>query len=106
MKALLRQNILPEFQIITRLTHLMCRVYLLPAAVASVGYTEQAARDAGYQIVLGGSFRGNGKAIALGDDNGMIKTIFDEKTGELLGAHMIGPEVTELYKVALLPPVW
>ena len=39
---------------------------------------------------------GNGKAIALGDPNGMVKTIFDEKTGELLGAHMIGPEVTEL----------
>ncbi|MGB0690491.1 MAG: FAD-dependent oxidoreductase, partial [Candidatus Puniceispirillum sp.] len=65
--------------------------------VASVGYTEQAARDAGYQIRVGRfPFRGNGKAIALGDDNGMIKTIFDEKTGELLGAHMIGPEVTEL----------
>ncbi|MGB2488035.1 MAG: dihydrolipoyl dehydrogenase [Candidatus Puniceispirillales bacterium] len=65
--------------------------------VASVGYTEQAARDAGYQISVGRfPFRGNGKAIALGDDNGMIKTIFDEKTGELLGAHMIGPEVTEL----------
>lgn len=65
--------------------------------VASVGYTEQAALDAGYDIRIGRfPFRGNGKAIALGDDDGMIKTIFDKKTGELLGAHMIGPEVTEL----------
>ncbi len=65
--------------------------------VASVGYTEQAALDAGYDIRVGRfPFRGNGKAIALGDDDGMIKTIFDKKTGELLGAHMIGAEVTEL----------
>jgi dihydrolipoamide dehydrogenase len=65
--------------------------------VASVGYTEQAALDAGLDIRVGRfPFKGNGKAIALGDDDGMIKTIFDKKTGELLGAHMIGPEVTEL----------
>ena len=65
--------------------------------VASVGYTEQAALDAGLDIRVGRfPFKGNGKAIALGDDEGMIKTIFDKKTGELLGAHMIGPEVTEL----------
>ena len=51
----------------------------------------------GYKIKVGKfPFLGNGKAIALGDDEGMIKTIFDEKTGALLGAHMIGPEVTEL----------
>ena len=65
--------------------------------VASVGYTEQAALEAGLDIRVGRfPFKGNGKAIALGDDEGMIKTIFDKKTGELLGAHMIGPEVTEL----------
>ncbi|MCE2517419.1 MAG: dihydrolipoyl dehydrogenase [Alphaproteobacteria bacterium] len=65
--------------------------------VASVGLTEQAARDAGHDIKVGRfPFLANGKAIALGDDDGMIKTIFDAKTGALLGAHMIGPEVTEL----------
>ena len=65
--------------------------------IASVGLTEQAALDAGYELKVGRfPFRGNGKAIALGDDDGMTKTIFDAKTGELLGAHMIGPEVTEL----------
>jgi dihydrolipoamide dehydrogenase len=65
--------------------------------VASVGLTEQKAKDAGYQIKVGRfPFIGNGKAIALGESEGMIKTIFDAKTGELLGAHMIGAEVTEL----------
>ena len=65
--------------------------------IASVGLTEAAARAKGYKIKVGKfPFQGNGKAIALGDDEGMIKTIFDEKTGALLGAHMIGPEVTEL----------
>lgn len=65
--------------------------------IASVGLTEQAALDAGYELRVGRfPFRGNGKAIALSDDYGMVKTIFDKKTGELLGAHMIGPEVTEL----------
>ena len=65
--------------------------------IASVGLTESAARAKGYKIKVGKfPFLGNGKAIALGDDEGMIKTIFDEKTGALLGAHMIGPEVTEL----------
>lgn len=65
--------------------------------VASVGYTEQAALEAGLDIRVGRfPFKGNGKAIALGDNEGMMKTIFDKKTGELLGAHMIGPEVTEL----------
>ena len=65
--------------------------------IASVGLSEAAARAKGYKIKVGKfPFLGNGKAIALGDDEGMIKTIFDEKTGALLGAHMIGPEVTEL----------
>ena len=65
--------------------------------VASVGMTEAAAKAAGHKVKIGRfPFAGNGKAIALGDDQGMIKTIFDEKTGELLGAHMVGPEVTEL----------
>ncbi|WP_425082992.1 dihydrolipoyl dehydrogenase [Ruegeria profundi] len=65
--------------------------------VASVGYTEAKAKELGYEIKVGRfPFIGNGKAIALGEPEGMIKTIFDAKTGELLGAHMIGAEVTEL----------
>ena len=65
--------------------------------VASVGMTEAAAKKAGHKIKVGQfPFAGNGKAIALGDDAGFVKTIFDAATGELLGAHMVGPEVTEL----------
>ena len=65
--------------------------------VASVGMTEAAAKKAGKNIKVGQfPFAGNGKAIALGDDVGFVKTIFDATTGELLGAHMVGPEVTEL----------
>ena len=65
--------------------------------VASVGHTEAQARDAGYEIRVGRfPFMGNGKAIALGEAEGMVKTVFDAQTGELLGAHMIGAEVTEL----------
>ena len=65
--------------------------------VASVGLTEDAAKEKGYDIKVGRfPFIGNGKAIALGETNGMVKTVFDKKTGELLGAHMIGAEVTEL----------
>ncbi|MFK7840370.1 MAG: dihydrolipoyl dehydrogenase, partial [Bdellovibrionales bacterium] len=65
--------------------------------VASVGLSEAAAKEAGYKVKVGRfPFMGNGKAIALGDAEGLIKTVFDEKTGELLGAHMIGAEVTEL----------
>lgn len=65
--------------------------------VASVGMTEAKAKEAGHDIKVGRfPFMGNGKAIALGEAEGMIKTIFDAKTGELLGAHMIGAEVTEL----------
>lgn len=65
--------------------------------VASVGLTEAKAKDAGHEVKVGRfPFMGNGKAIALGEQEGMIKTVFDAKTGELLGAHMIGAEVTEL----------
>ena len=65
--------------------------------VASVGLTEDAAKKADYKVKVGRfPFSGNGKAIALGEPEGLVKTIFDEKTGELLGAHLIGAEVTEL----------
>jgi dihydrolipoyl dehydrogenase len=65
--------------------------------VATVGLTEKAAREAGYEVKIGHfPFIANGKAIALGEPEGMVKTIFDSKTGELLGAHMVGAEVTEL----------
>ncbi len=65
--------------------------------VASVGYTEAKAKELGYDVKVGKfPFIGNGKAIALGEPEGMVKTVFDAKTGELLGAHMIGAEVTEL----------
>ena len=73
--------------------------------VASVGMTEQAAKDKKREIKVGRfPFIGNGKAIALGEDQGMTKVIFDAKTGQLLGAHMVGAEVTELiqgYVVAM-----
>ena len=65
--------------------------------VASVGLTEAKAKEAGYEVKAGKfPFIGNGKAIALGEAEGFVKTVFDAKTGELLGAHMIGAEVTEL----------
>jgi len=65
--------------------------------VASVGLTEAKAKEAGREIKVGRfPFVGNGKAIALGEPEGLVKTIFDAKTGELLGAHMVGAEVTEL----------
>ena len=65
--------------------------------IASVGLTEAKARERGFDVKVGRfSFVGNGKAIALGEAEGMIKTVFDAGTGELLGAHMIGAEVTEL----------
>ena len=65
--------------------------------IASVGLTEAKAKEAGYAVKVGNfPFIGNGKAIALGEAEGFIKTVFDAKTGELLGAHMIGAEVTEL----------
>jgi dihydrolipoamide dehydrogenase len=65
--------------------------------VASVGMTEAKAIEAGYQVKVGRfPFIGNGKAIAMGETEGMVKTVFDAKTGELLGAHMVGAEVTEM----------
>jgi len=65
--------------------------------IASVGLTEAAAKAKGHDVKVGKfPFIGNGKAIALGDTGGFVKTVFDAKTGELLGAHMIGPEVTEM----------
>src|SRR5210317_1200696 len=65
--------------------------------VASVGLTEAKAKEAGYDINVGRfPFIGNGKAIALGEAEGLVKTVFDAKTGELLGAHMVGAEVTEM----------
>jgi dihydrolipoamide dehydrogenase len=65
--------------------------------VASVGLTEAKAKAAGFDVKVGRfPFLGNGKAIALGEDQGLVKTIFDAKTGRLLGAHMVGAEVTEL----------
>ncbi len=73
--------------------------------IASVGLTEQAAKDKKLEIRVGRfPFAGNGKAIALGEDQGLVKVIFDKKTGALLGAHMVGAEVTELiqgYVVAM-----
>jgi len=65
--------------------------------VASVGLTEAKAREAGHEVKVGKfPFIGNGKAIALGEAEGFVKTVFDAKSGELLGAHMVGAEVTEL----------
>ena len=65
--------------------------------VASVGYSEAKAKELGFEIKVGRfPFIGNGKAIALGEPEGMVKTVFNAKTGELLGAHMVGAEVTEL----------
>jgi len=65
--------------------------------VASVGLTEARAKELGHEVKVGRfPFIGNGKAIALGDTEGFTKTVFDAKTGELLGAHMVGPEVTEM----------
>jgi len=65
--------------------------------VASVGLTEKQAKDKGHSVKVGRfPFVGNGKAIAMGEQEGLVKTVFDAKTGELLGAHMVGAEVTEL----------
>jgi dihydrolipoamide dehydrogenase len=73
--------------------------------VASVGLTEAKAKEQGYEVNVGRfPFMGNGKAIALGEPDGLVKTVFDKKTGQLLGAHMVGAEVTELiqgYVVAM-----
>jgi len=65
--------------------------------VASVGMTEAKAKEAGHEVKVGRfPFIGNGKAIAMGEPEGLVKTVFDARTGELLGAHMVGPEVTEM----------
>ena len=65
--------------------------------VASIGMTETQARSKNLNLKIGKfPFIGNGKAIALGDSEGLVKTIFNKDTGELIGAHMVGPEVTEL----------
>src|SRR5207302_2735625 len=73
--------------------------------IASVGLTEQAAKEQKLEVRVGRfPFVGNGKAIALGEDQGLVKVIFDQKTGALVGAHMVGAEVTELiqgYVVAM-----
>ncbi len=73
--------------------------------IASVGLTEAKAKEMKYEIRVGRfPFVGNGKAIALGEDQGLVKVVFDKKTGQLLGAHMVGAEVTELiqgYVVAM-----
>ena len=70
--------------------------YCMPQ-IASVGLTEKAAKEAGHKVRVGRfPYMGNGKAIALGETEGLIKTVFDAGTGELLGAHMVGAEVTEL----------
>ena len=78
-------------------------VYSIPGCtycrpqIASVGLTEAAAKEAGHEVKVGRfPYLANGKAIAIGDDEGTVKTVFDASTGALLGAHMIGPEVTEL----------
>jgi hypothetical protein len=73
------------------------RLHLLPPAGRIVGLTEEKAKEAGHSVKVGRfPFIGNGKAIAMGEAEGMVKTVFDAKTGELLGAHMIGAEVTEM----------
>jgi dihydrolipoamide dehydrogenase len=70
--------------------------YSLPQ-IASVGLTEEKARAGGREVRVGRfPWVGNGKAIALGETEGLVKTIFDATTGELLGAHLLGPDVTEL----------
>lgn len=77
-------------------SHIPGCTYSMPQ-IASVGMTEEQATNAGYVLKIGRfPFRGNGKALAMGEVEGLVKTIFDSKTGELLGAHMIGAEVTEL----------
>jgi len=70
--------------------------YCMPQ-VASFGYTEAQAKDAGYEVNVGRfPFQANGKALGLGERDGFVKIIADARYGEILGAHMIGPEVTEL----------
>jgi len=73
-----------------------CCVYANPQ-LASVGLTEARAIELGHEVRIGRfPFFGNGKAVALGETEGLVKTVFDARSGELLGAHLVGPEVTEL----------
>lgn len=82
--------------------HIPGCTYTMPQ-VASVGLTEEKAKEAGHKIKIGRfPFMGNGKAIALGEAQGLVKTIFHAETGEFLGAHMIGAEVTELLPAFLI----
>ena len=75
--------------------------------VASVGLTEARAKETGYEVKVGKfPFIGNGKAIAMGEPEGLVKTVFDAKTGELLGAHMIGAEVTEMIQGFAIAARW
>ncbi|MBO9500009.1 MAG: dihydrolipoyl dehydrogenase [Novosphingobium sp.] len=75
--------------------------------IASVGLTEAKAKEAGYEVKVGNfPFIGNGKAIALGEPEGFCKTVFDARTGELLGAHLIGAEVTELIQGYTIGKTW
>jgi dihydrolipoamide dehydrogenase len=79
-----------------KITNIPGCTYCTPQ-IASVGLTEAVAKSKGYEVKVGRfPFIGNGKAIALGEPEGLVKTVFDAKTGELLGAHMVGAEVTEL----------
>jgi dihydrolipoamide dehydrogenase len=76
--------------------------YSMPQ-IASIGMTEEGATKAGYLVKIGRfPFMASGKAVAIGDTDGMVKVIFDQKTGELLGAHMVGPDVTELVSTFVL----
>jgi dihydrolipoamide dehydrogenase len=75
--------------------------------IASFGYTEEQARDAGYDVkVAKFPFTANGKAQGLADPNGFVKILSDAKYGELLGAHLIGPDVTELLPELTLAQQW
>ncbi len=75
--------------------------------MASVGLTEEKAKAAGHQVKVGRfPFIGNGKAIAMGEAEGLVKTVFDAKTGELLGAHMVGAEVTEMIQGYVVAARW
>jgi len=77
-------------------THIPGCTYSRPQ-IASVGYSEAAAQEAGHEVRVGRyPLQANGKALAIGDTQGLVKTVFDAATGELLGAHMLGPEVTEM----------
>src|SRR5690606_12655456 len=86
---------------------MMPRAVFCQPQVASFGYTEEQAKEAGYDIAVAKfPFQANGKALGLGEGVGFAKLISDKKYGELLGAHMIGPEVTELLPELTLAQKW